>query len=197
MDEPDFVGVKYASLHGVGGIIVGHKKACHPTVFRLEWPADIKQAVLNTIAKKGRYLTNSDLELAGLLFLWLVIEDVCDITPGTHIALFSGNSPTVSWVRWLAARGSWVTGNLIRALSLRLKVRQAGKHNALTDIPSRSFGSEPRWHRPTDKAFLTMFNNMFPLPKQNSWKNYHLSSKIRMRMISVLRMKDSDMDGWQ
>lgn len=33
MDEPDFVGVKDASLHGVGGIIVGHKKACRPTVF--------------------------------------------------------------------------------------------------------------------------------------------------------------------
>jgi hypothetical protein len=206
MDEPDFVGVKDASLHGVGGIIVGHRKACRPTVFRLEWPQDIKQAVLNTNAKTGGYLTNSDLELAGLLFLWLVIEAVCDITPGTHIALFSDNSPTVSWVRRLAARGSRVAGHLIRALSLRLKVRQAspltplhiaGKHNALTDIPSRSFGSEPRWHCTTDQAFLTMFNNMFPLPEQNLWTNYHLSSKIRMRVISVLRMKVSDMDGWR
>jgi hypothetical protein len=48
MGEPDFVGIKDASIHGVGGIIVGHLKSCLPTVFRLKWPPDIKQAVLNT-----------------------------------------------------------------------------------------------------------------------------------------------------
>jgi hypothetical protein len=124
MGAPGFVGIKDASLHGVGGIIVGHRKACRPTVFRLEWPPDIKQAVRQTNSRRGGYLTNSDLEMAGLLFLWLVMEDVCDITPGTHIALFSDNSPTVSWVRRLASRGSRVAGHLIRALALRLKVRQ-------------------------------------------------------------------------
>jgi hypothetical protein len=140
-------------------------------VFRLEWPPDIKQAVLQN-AKWGGRLTNSDLEMAGLLFLWLVMEDVCNITPGTHIALlFSDNSTTVSWVRQLAAQGSRMAGQLIWALALRLKVRQAspltplhisGKDNALIDIPSRLFGSKTRWYCKTDDAFLTMFNQMFP-----------------------------------
>ena len=103
MGEPDFVGIKDSSIHGVGGITVGHRKACCPTVFRLEWPPDIKQLVLQTNSKRGGHLTNSDLKMAGLLFLWLVMEDVCDIKPGTHTALFSDNSPTVSWVRQLAA----------------------------------------------------------------------------------------------
>jgi hypothetical protein len=206
MGEPDFVGVKDASLHGVGGIIVGHRKPCRPTVFRIEWPPDIKEAVLQTNTRRGGFLTNSDLEMAGLLFLWLVMEDVCDISPGTHIALFSDNSPTVSWVRRLAARGSKVAGQLIRALALRLKLRQVspltplhieGKHNALTDVPSRSFGSEPRCHCTTNDAFLTMFNRMFPLPSQNSWTYYQVSSKTRTRVISVLRMKDFAMDEWR
>jgi len=206
MGEPDFVGVKDASLHGVGGIIVGHRKPCKPTVFRIEWPPDIKDAVLQTNMRGGGYLTNLDLKMAGLLFLWLVMEHVCDITPGTHIALFSDNSPTVSWVRRLAAKGSKVAGQLIRALALRLKLCQvspltplhiAGKHNALTDVPSWSFGSKPRWHCRTHDAFLTMFNQMFPLPSQNSWTNYHVSSKTRMRVISMLRMKDSAMDEWR
>jgi hypothetical protein len=61
------------------------------------------------------------------------------------------NSPTVSWVNRLAAKGSLVAGELLRVLALRMKAKQvlplttlhiAGRDNAMTDIPSRSFGSE-------------------------------------------------------
>jgi hypothetical protein len=151
MGETDFVGVKDASIHGVGGIVVGDKKECVPTVFRMEWPEDIKTEVLRTNSGKGGKLTNSDLECAGLLLLWLVMEEVCDPQPGAHIALFSDNSPTVSWVRCMAAKGSLVAGELLRALALRMKQKHvspltmlhiAGQKNAMTDIPSRSFGSE-------------------------------------------------------
>ena len=153
MGEPDFMGIEDASLYGIGGIIVGHRRARQPTVFCLEWPPDRKQAVLNTNSKHRGYLTNSDLEMAGLLFLWLAMEDVCNFTPGTHIILFSDNSPTISWEGCLAAWVSPITGQLIHALALCLNVRQvslptphhiASKGNALTDIPSWSFGSEPR-----------------------------------------------------
>ena len=55
MGEADFVGIKDASIHGVGGIVVGHNKPCIPTVFRVEWPADIKEEVLKTNNnKKGK-----------------------------------------------------------------------------------------------------------------------------------------------
>lgn len=33
MGETDFVGVKDASIHGVGGVVVGNKQECVPTVF--------------------------------------------------------------------------------------------------------------------------------------------------------------------
>ena len=205
MGEPDYIGIKAASIHGVGSIIVGNRQQCTPTVFRMEWPPDIKEIVLRTNTKQGGYLTNSDLEMAGLLLLWLIMEAVCDITPGTHVALFSDNSPTVSWVRRLAAKGSKVAGQLIRALALWLKacnispltpLHIAGTNNAITDVPSRSFGSEPRWQCTTDDAFLTMFNKMFPLPLQNLWTNFHISSKTHIRMISVLRMMVFSMDEW-
>ena len=142
--------------------------------------------------------------MVGLLFLWLVMEDVCDITPGMHFTLFSDNLPTVSWAWHLAARGSQVAGQLILALILHLKVRQvspltplhiAGKDNALTDIPSHSFGNEPRWFCETDDDLLTLFNRMFSLPLQNLWTNYHVSFKMHARMISM-QMKDSSMDEW-
>ena len=83
------MGIKDASTHGVGGVILGEDKACVPTVFRLQWPDDIKEAY-----RDGR-LTNSDLEMAGMLLLWLVIEEVCPELRAVYVALFSDNSPTV------------------------------------------------------------------------------------------------------
>ena len=69
MGEPGYVGIKDASVHGVGGIVVGHNKACTPVVFRMEWPQDIKEKVWKTNSNKKGKLTNSDLECAGLLLL--------------------------------------------------------------------------------------------------------------------------------
>jgi hypothetical protein len=102
---PDFVGVKDASKHGVGGVIVGENKACTPTVFRVEWPQCIKNLLVSEDNPAGS-ITNSDLEMAGLLLLWLVMEEVCGLEATTHCALFSDNSPTVHWVRRMATRGS-------------------------------------------------------------------------------------------
>jgi len=41
-----------------------------------------------------------------------------------------------------------------------------GDHNAITDIPSRSFGSNPEGHFKTHAELLTFFNARFPLPQQ-------------------------------
>jgi hypothetical protein len=205
MDWPDFVGITDASKHGCGGVIIGEKKRCTPTVFRLEWPDDIKNDI-NTHDNPGGRLTNSDLEMAGLLVLWLVMEDVCQLGPGHHVALFSDNTPTVSWVRRLASKRSLVAAQLLRALALRLKTRQvspltplhiAGCENSITDIPSRSWGSEPKWLCREDSDLRVLFDSTFPLPYQSSWTVYRLSSAISMRVISALRMMDSSLDEWR
>ena len=39
---PHYIGVKDASSHVIGGIIIGEGKACIPTVFRLAWLDGIK-----------------------------------------------------------------------------------------------------------------------------------------------------------
>ena len=201
---PDFVGVKDASGHGIGGVIVGENKACVPTVFRYEWPQDIKDELVSDSNPTGK-LTNSDLECAGLLMLWLVMEDVCSISSGDHVALFSDNAPTVAWARRLAAKSSVVAGQLIRALALRLKMMGAsplstlhiaGVQNEMTDILSRSFGTPPKWHCQTNVELLTLYNPKFPL-KQGSWTVYRVGSKISTLVLSVLRMKDIPLDEWR
>ena len=202
---PDYVGVKDASGEGVGGVIIGENKACPPTVFRLQWPQDIKDDLVSDKNPKGR-ITNSDLEMAGLLLLFLIMEAVCIDLGETHIGLYSDNSPTVSWVRRLASRHSVVAAQLVRALTHRMKAARTspltpfhirGIHNAMTDIPSRSWGSEPGWNCANDDELLTLFNTKFPLPNQASWTVFHPSSEISMRVISVLRHEPSTMDEWR
>ena len=201
---PDYVGVKDASKHGVGGIIIGEGKACTPTVFRYEWPPDIKASLVSFDNPCGT-ITNSDLEMAGLLMLYLIMEVVCNLIIGAHVALFSDNQPTVSWVKRLAAKSSLIAGQLLRALVLRMKKRGTspltplhipGPQNQMTDIPSRSFGSEPKWHCIDDSDLLTLFNNKFPLPKQASWTVFRPSKEICMKVLSVLRMKGTTMEEW-
>ena len=202
---PDYVGVKDASKEGVGGIIIGERMGCPPTVFRLRWPADIRNDMKTDDNPNGT-ITNSDLEMAGLLLLFLVMEDVCGSLRERHVALFSDNSPTVSWVRRMASRRSLVAEQLVRALALRLKNAGAspltpfhirGIHNALTDIPSRSWGSVPKWKCDSHDALRNMFNSRFPLPNKASWTVYQPSTAISTRVISALRHKRLSMDEWR
>jgi hypothetical protein len=161
---PNFIGVVDASSHGVGGVIIGELSECLPTVFRLQWPPDITANVKSEANPKGT-ITNSDLELAGLVLLWLMMEHVCGPLTEKRIALFSDNSPTVSWVERMACRSSLVAQQLTRILALRFNIQKvcpittlhiAGDQNSMTDIrPFRSFESEQKWHFKLEHDLLT------------------------------------------
>ena len=202
---PDFIGVQDASGQGVGGVVFGENRHCPPTVFRYEWPEDIKCNIITRENRSGG-ITNSDLEMAGLLLTWLVMEEVCGDLQEKRVAVFSDNDPTVSWVKRLASRHSMVAAQLVRALALRMKLRRAcpitpvhipGVENAMTDIPSRSFGSVAEWFCKTDLDLLTLFNARFPLPGQASWTVFRITSRVFMRVISVLRMQDIALEEWR
>jgi hypothetical protein len=100
---PDYVGIVDASSHGLGGIVIEELSEIPPTVFCLKWPRDITKKMVSSDNLHG-LLTNSDLKMAGLLLLCLCIEAiVCDIAH-THVALFSGNSPMISWVEKMTSK---------------------------------------------------------------------------------------------
>ena len=120
--------------------------------------------------------------------------------------LFSDNSPTVSWVELFAAKGSLVADQLLQVLSIRMQKARvsplttmhiAGTRNSMTDIPSRSFGSEPKWLCTSNDQLLTLFNLSFPLPEKNSWTVFRPSCAIFTKLISVLRMQHFKMDEWR
>jgi hypothetical protein len=161
----------------MGGVILGELSECPPAVFCLQWPPDI---TANVIAKSNPTgtLINSDLELAGLVILWIMMEHVCTDLAEKRVALFSNNSPSVGWVQRMAMRSSLVMEQLIRVLALHFNIHRicpitmlhtCGDQNSMTDIPSRSFGSKPKWHFQSEEKLLTFFNVNFPLPNQNLW----------------------------
>jgi hypothetical protein len=72
-----------------------------------------------------------------------------------------------------------------------------GKENAITDIPSRSFGTEPKWHFKSNTESRTFFNSHFPLPNQTSWNVFQIHSDVAMRVIFILRTKHFLLDEWR
>ena len=202
---PDYIGIVDASSHGVGGVIIGELSGVPPTVFRLQWPPDISNALVSFENPQGT-ITNSDLEMAGVLLLWLCLEGVAPDLAHKHVALFSDNSPSVSWTTKMASKHSRVAAQLVRALALRLNLKKScpitpihipGIENALTDIPSRSFGSVPEWHCTSHEDLLTLFNSKFPLPSQASWTVFQFESGVITRVISALRMRGITLGEWQ
>jgi hypothetical protein len=67
----------------------------------------------------------------------------------------------------------------------------------MTDIPSRSFGSKPKWHCKSNTKLLTLINNLLPIPSQNSWTVFQISYAVSMRVTSMLQMKDFALEEWR
>jgi hypothetical protein len=202
---PDYIGFVDASCHGTGGVVIGELSPCVPTIFWWQWPPDVAKDI-KTAENPNGHITNSDLEMAGLVLLWLTMEEVCGPLEEKRITLFNDNSPTIGWATKLAPKRSTVAEHHIQALALRAKQQKAcpftpihiaGKRMAIADIPSRSFGSNPAWHCTSDNDLLTLFNSTFPLPSQQSWTVFRLNCKTVMRVISTLRMQPFALDDWR
>ena len=170
----------------------------------MQWPPDITANVISVAKPKGT-ITNSDLKLAGLVLLWLMIEHICGPIAEKCITLFSDNSPTVSWVQRMACRSSLVAKQLICILAIQFNLQKvcpitmlhiAGDQNSMTNIPSCSFESEHKWHFNSEHDLLTFFNCNLTLPSQNSWTICQPTSVIAMQVISILRMMPFTLDDW-
>jgi hypothetical protein len=72
---PNYIKIMDASSHGVGRVVVGELSELLPTVLQLQWPPKITNALVTFENPWGK-INNSDLEMAGLLLLWLCIEGI-------------------------------------------------------------------------------------------------------------------------
>ena len=106
----------------------------------------------------------------------------------------------------MASRRSVVAEQLVRGLALRMKEAGAspltpfhirGVHNSMTDIPSRSWGSEPAWFCKSPDDLRNLFNSCFPLPSKDSWTVFQVRRELSTRVISVLRNRHLSMGEWR
>jgi hypothetical protein len=69
-------------------------------------------------------ITNSDLEMAGLLTEYLVLEHLVPLQ-FAHTSAWCDNTPTISWANKLSSSKSMAAARLVQALAMHLHTNQA------------------------------------------------------------------------
>jgi hypothetical protein len=212
--ELDYVGYCDASAFGAGGVWFGGKSQLAPIVWRVQWPNDITTAVVSDTNPTGR-LTNSDLEMAGVLLHEAVLEaHLGTAMAGAQIAIGCDNSPAVSWTTRMATRSaSPVSYHLIKGFAMRQRRTRsappavyhvAGTTNKLADVASRQLAGVASHfhlleHAPGSmcpSTFLTLFNSHYPLPQKRPWTNVQPNSALWSNVISTLRGQRLGLRQW-
>lgn len=201
---PSYIGFCDACKYGAGGVWFAGSKYLEPVVWRVDWPSDIAARLISESNPRGD-LTINDLEMAGLLLHYLVLEQLVDLKH-QHAAAWVDNTSAVSWATKLSSKKSKVGQRLVRALCIRHCTNEssplaplsiAGLRNLMADLASRSFKKAGKGtYELTDFAFLHKFNSDFPLTQDASWQLFRLANKLSSLVFSELRMQPSPMGSW-
>ena len=203
---PAFICYCDASKIGVGGVLLPGKAHMPPTVWHVPFPPDIQNQFWSADNPSGT-ITNSDLELLGIVYTWIILEYLADLHH-LHIGVWCDNTPSVGWARKLCSNRSIIAEHLTRVLAIRHRITQSsplitssirGIHNTMADIPSRAFGTGAiaRKYAGTPHHFLTQFNSTFPLPQQQSWRLFQPTNKLNSRFFSLLLKRQLTPESWQ
>ncbi len=114
-------------------------------------------------------ITNLDLELTGLIILWLIMEHVCGSLAEKRVALFSDNNPTVSWVQRIACCSSLVAEQLVQVLALRFNIQKVSPITML--------------HIAGDKKFDDQYSLLFV------WEQTQMAFQIRIQLTNLFQVQ--------
>jgi hypothetical protein len=210
----DYAGYCDASAFGAGGVWFGGEQKLAPIVWRVEWPKDITAAVVSD-SHPGGTLTNSDLEMAGVLLHELVLESVLGPKmQGAQVAIGCDNSPAVAWSTRMASRSATpISYRLLKGLAMRQRTTRsappavfhvAGVSNTLADVASRPIvRSATEFHLLSKSPspvvpneFLNHFNSLYPLPQMQLWHSVPPPSVHLSNVISTLRGQRLALPQW-
>ena len=195
---PNYLQYTDACSLGAGGIIAPGTSACPPFVWQFEWPPDIRASLITDQNRKGT-LTINDLELAGMVLGWLVMEQAFESLVYKHIGMFCDNTSAIAWCHRGVSSRSIPAARLLRLLYLRQRQRQAssllpvhiaGDNNHLADIASRAFKEGKYFH--AHKSLQQYFTSTFPL-QHGSWTELKVHPGFASRVTSCLRAEPSPM----
>ena len=190
---PNYIQYTDACALGAGGVITPGLDPMQYWVWQYAWPEDIQNELVTSTNRNGT-ITINDLELAGIVIGWLVLEYVCDDLVFKHIGMFCDNTSAVAWAFKFTTSKSVIAGRLLRLLAIRQRTRQAssllpmhiaGKDNEMADIPSRAFKNGEFFH--AHDNLVNYFTSHFPLPQNLYWREFKVQKKLVSRVISCLR----------
>ena len=200
--DDHYVGYCDACATGAGGVWFSGSLHLPPLVWRVRFPSHIANQVVSFNNPKGR-LTNSDLELAGLVLHYCALENATDLRH-KRVGIHSDNTPTVYWAKRMADRSQSATsGRLLRGFAMRQRSLHsgpptvapiAGDENGMADKASRIFNSP--FPPLTDSQFIAYFNATFPLPQLQSWTVVHPPPAMISAVMETLDGKRLTMQRW-
>jgi ribosomal protein S27AE len=168
------------------------KSVLTPVVWCIEWPEEMNIRFVTFENPEGD-ISVSDLELAAVLLGCMVLEDIVD-TKWKHIGTLFDIMPALRGHAEVHQniKGSWpVTTNpgvlTVHASSITADHsahRRDKKYFGGYSFPIIQFSKNlvPQM----GQRFYHLFQNLFPLPNQNTWTFYQLSSKITTKVIFEL-----------
>ena len=163
------------------------------------WSVDFPPEIVAKMATHD--ITINDLEMAGVLLEWLVLECNMPSLSKLQAGIQCDNTSSVHWTRKYSAK-SLVAGHLLRALALRqqicgsaplLVISIEGALNDMADVASRY--STTKSMQAKASSLLSYFNTYFP--QDTSWEQYHLPQKLLSRVISSLLGKQLTLESWR
>ena len=148
-----------------------------------------------------RIISINDLEMAGILIGWLVLEHLLPSLTFVPAGIQCDNLSSVSWSLKFTAR-SLIAGHLLRALALRqqicksaplLVVPISGTANIMADVASRFYTDKSL--QKSSPTLLHYFNSNFL--QKNSWEEFHLRQKLGSLVMLSLQGTRSTLESWQ
>ena len=199
-DFPNFIGFSDACKLGAGGIWSPGTESCPYVVWKLEWPKDI-QARLVTDDNPNGDISINDLELAGIVINFIVLEIIMPSLQYKHVGTYCDNTSAVSWANKLRTSRSIPAARLLRLLGLRVLASKSsplttlsipGDDNKMADVSSRAFKNGEYFMQ--DISLTNYFNNHFSLPQPHSWTELTIHSELSSRVMSCVRGEPSTME---
>ena len=200
--NPGYRGFVDASRWGVGGVWFSGHHLVPPTVWFLKWPPRI-QDLLTTASNPNGTLSISDLELAGIVLHFLVLEALAthSKSPLHHVspAFWCDNLAAVSWTYKARTSTSTAATRLLCALAIRLHANRCalpitnhitGSYNVMADVASRKHTTDPT-------RFLTFFTQSFPPPQESYWTLFQFTDDTPSKLYSALLQPTSTMESWK
>ena len=192
---PTYIAYTDACKLGAGGVWCSGTETVRPFLWQMEWPQDIQDMLITAENPTGT-ITINDLELAGALLGFLVLESLGVRLRYRHIATFCDNMTTVVWAYKLRNSKSRIAGYLLRFLGLRMHQSKcssmvphhiAGEENLMADVISRAFKEGKYFHVAND--LVSYFNKNFPLAQATSWHECNVPSALFSSVTACLRGK--------